>query len=216
LLLSIPNGAIPAVAGTGLPTNFYNFSTAPTNIANSDAIVSTFGPPTATFTTLTPVFPPGGSSVSETDLQGFVGASGTNFSSDPATDHNSYFLITGFLAVRTAGTQQFQLKSDDGSQLILGGQLFLNNDGDHGFQGPTDTVTFAQPGLYSFQLKFFEDGGGIGMSLLQDINNVGVFGGIATSDLYASLGAVSGVPEPATFAFAASALVALALRRRLR
>jgi hypothetical protein len=215
LVLNTPDGPIPGSAGDGLPTSFYNFATAPNSIANSDAIVSTFGPPTATFTTLTPVFPVGGNSTSEGPLQTFVGSNGTNFSSNPSTTHNSYFLITGFLAVRAAGTQRFQLLSDDGSQFLIGGQVLINNDGDHGYGGTSDQVTFTQAGLYSFQLKFFEDGGGIGLALYQDTLGSGPFNTIAPSDLYSSVG-TTGTPEPASFLLAGGVLGILMLRRPLR
>ena len=50
----------------------------------------------------------------------------------------------------------FHIPSDDGSAVDIQGTRVLNNDGIHGFGGPSTTVAFTTPGLYAIDILFFE------------------------------------------------------------
>jgi hypothetical protein len=89
--------------------------------------------------------------------------------------------ITGTLLVAAPGTYTFNLVSDDGSYLFIGGNIVVNNGGAH---GPTSISNSAllTAGNHPFEVQFWENG--IGQS--------GV-------DLNLPQG-VAFVPEPATWA----------------
>jgi len=65
-------------------------------------------------------------------------------------------VVTGYIAITQAGTYTFNLGSDDGSLLYIGGQQIINNDGQHNFQTDTQQVIFSAAGLYAITLDDFE------------------------------------------------------------
>jgi large repetitive protein len=89
---------------------------------------------------------------------GFV----STFSLTPATANpldNFGFVFTGFLQVPTTGTYTFYTSSDDGSKLWVNNVLVVNNDGAHGTQERSGTITLSA-GYYPIRCEFFEAGGG--------------------------------------------------------
>ena len=66
---------------------------------------------------------------------------------------------TGQFTVDAADQFQFILNSDDGSRLFIDGQLVIDNDGLHAPVTETATIDLAA-GAHSFELLYFEAGGG--------------------------------------------------------
>ncbi|MEM6641212.1 MAG: PA14 domain-containing protein, partial [Pseudomonadota bacterium] len=61
--------------------------------------------------------------------------------------------------VATAGQYTFFTRSDDGSKLIIDGQVIVDNDGLHGARTRSGTVTLS-PGQHDLRIEFFEKFGG--------------------------------------------------------
>jgi hypothetical protein len=167
--------AMPANAGTGLAGSFYSFGSGTTigSLAVANSLIGAASGPTATFTTATVCFPDcAGRSFSDTSsLTNLLNGHVSNFSyavpasGIPASVSESAMVLTGFIAVNQAGTYNFNLGSDDGSQLTIGGQTVITNDFDHGFQNDTGSATFTTAGLYAINVLFFEDTGSTGLDL---------------------------------------------------
>lgn len=69
---------------------------------------------------------------------------------------------TGWLKVDTAGSYTLFVSSDDGSRVYLNGALVINNDGLHGMQERSGTLTLAS-GFHHLRVEFFEGTGGAGL-----------------------------------------------------
>ncbi len=81
---------------------------------------------------------------------------------------NYAFLWEGMIKIDVAARYTFEICSDDGSRLWIGtgythGTSRINNDGAHGNQCRTDTITLA-PGMYPIALGYFQAGGGAELS----------------------------------------------------
>ena len=66
--------------------------------------------------------------------------------------------FTGYVTVPTDGIYSFYTNSDDGSQLFIGSQLVVDNDGDHGVQERTGSIGL-QAGTHAFTVTYYQDGG---------------------------------------------------------
>lgn len=99
----------------------------------------------------------------ETGTVTVLNRSSTNGSMWPGGP-DDYFACqyTGRIEVEQAGTWTFYTESDDGSKLWVDGQLVVDNDGTHGMQTRSGTITLT-PGAYDFMVRFFEDSGGAGL-----------------------------------------------------
>lgn len=69
------------------------------------------------------------------------------------------YIYRGFITLSEAGDYQFSTRSDDGSVVLINGELVVDNDGGHAPATVTNTVTFA-PSTYSLEVRYFEQGGG--------------------------------------------------------
>jgi hypothetical protein len=69
---------------------------------------------------------------------------------------------TGLLQVDTAGSYTFYTSSDDGSQLLVDGALVVDNDGHHGNQERSGTVTLS-PGYHTIVVTYFQAAGGLSL-----------------------------------------------------
>ncbi|HEY0434125.1 MAG TPA: alpha-L-fucosidase [Chitinophagaceae bacterium] len=84
-----------------------------------------------------------------------------DISEKQGSDHYAY-LFSGVINIPADGVYTFYLSSDDGSQLLIGDQLIVNNDGLHGLGDKSAQVALAK-GAHAFVLKFFEKTGGDGL-----------------------------------------------------
>jgi len=69
---------------------------------------------------------------------------------------------TGEIEIEQAGSWTFYTESDDGSQLWINGQLIVDNDGTHGMQTRSGSITLTA-GKHEFMVRYFEDSGGAGL-----------------------------------------------------
>ena len=83
---------------------------------------------------------------------------------DPG-DTDSYGIrYTGYIYISTPGLHTFETSSDDGSKVFLNGVEVVDNDGDHGVQSRSGTVTLSV-GLHEVTILFYENGGGSSLSV---------------------------------------------------
>jgi PA14 domain/PEP-CTERM motif len=178
-----------ARAASGLNGSYYEFDSTPGTIANTQALIAASSGPTATFTATTVCFPSCDNTIDDgSTLAQFLDGNATNISPNAVTDLSDHgVVLTGFLNITTSATYDFELASDDGSGLWIDGSLFIDNDGDHGFQGITNSIMLSA-GLHPIEVLQFEDGGVTGLSLWENGNPVGG-DSIVTG----------GVPEPSTW-----------------
>ncbi len=82
------------------------------------------------------------------------------------TDRGSNFglVFDGYLTVPTAGEYTFYTTSDDGSALYIDGKKVVDNDGAHGMQERSGTVTLSK-GPHRIRVEFFQGGGGKGLEV---------------------------------------------------
>ncbi len=77
---------------------------------------------------------------------------------------NFGFRYTGFVKVPKRGVYQFVVTSDDGSRLLIDGDVVVDNDGLHSLREKTGLVALA-PGLHAIQVDFFERDGGFDLKV---------------------------------------------------
>jgi len=68
------------------------------------------------------------------------------------------FAFDGYLKIASAGTYTFYTNSDDGSQLLIDGQLVVQNDGLHALTERSGSV-FLGSGMHSIQAFYFDKDG---------------------------------------------------------
>ncbi len=78
---------------------------------------------------------------------------------DPGDTDTFSIRYTGYIQIATAGSYTFYTTSDDGSKLYIDGTQIVNNDGDHGSQERSGSVTLTA-GFHQIQVLFYENGGG--------------------------------------------------------
>ena len=83
----------------------------------------------------------------------------SNIDLSPRDSDNQFgFLFTGYLNAPTDGLYTFHTSSDDGSQLFIGDQQVVNNDGTHAENEESGLIGL-QAGLHPFTVLFFENAG---------------------------------------------------------
>ncbi len=101
--------------------------------------------------------------VTRTDTQIAYTSVSTAWSGLPTTMADTFASRhTGWLKIDTAGSYTLFISSDDGSRVYLDGALLINNDGLHGMQERSATVTL-NAGYHHLRVEFFESGGGAGL-----------------------------------------------------
>ena len=172
---------VPTGAGTGLAVKYYTFgNTEPTSWANASSMIAAGSGPVATFNTTQICYPncAGGTiNDSSTTMQQYVANGASNFaytvpsSQIPTTIANSAMVITGYLDITQAGTYTFNLGSDDGSLLYIGGQQIINGDSQRNQATGTQQVSFTQAGLYAITIDYYEVSGSAGLDFYASAPN---------------------------------------------
>ena len=88
------------------------------------------------------------------------------------------FLWEGSINIPVTGSYTFETRSDDGSKLYIGtynnaSTALVNNDGLHGTQSATGTITLTA-GVYPIAITFFEQGGGDAMEVYWQSTAAGI------------------------------------------
>ena len=78
---------------------------------------------------------------------------------DPGDTNTFSIRYVGYLQIDTPGSYTFYTSSDDGSKLFIDGTEIVSNDGLHGTQERSGTVSLTT-GLHDITVLFFENGGG--------------------------------------------------------
>jgi len=87
------------------------------------------------------------------------------FQLQPRTQNDRFgFVFTGHLSVPVEGIYRLFTTSDDGSRLLIGNTLVVNNDGAHGSIERSGTIAL-QAGLHAITVSFFENAGGETLSV---------------------------------------------------
>lgn len=224
-------GAVPVTAGSGLLGSYYKFNSSNNigSLANANQLISSSTGPTATFTTTEVCFPDcAGTSLSDSStmtqlLNGHTSTFSYTGASQPTSIDHTAMVLTGYIAITQTGTYNFNLGSDDGSSLTIGGTTVISNDYDHAFQFYNGSATFTQTGLYAISIQYFEDSGATGLDFYgSGPSGTCIFGRTAscaagserTSLFYGSL--PTAAPEPASLAIFGAGLAGLAAVRRYR
>jgi hypothetical protein len=225
-------GAIPMDPGTGLLGKYYKLNTGyVTSLSQSTQLIATSGGPTATFTTTAVCFPNCNLSTvpdASTSLAGLLGSYASNLvynvppSMIPTAVDHSAMTITGYIAIAQAGTYNFNLASDDGSQLTIGNQVVIAGGALHSFSTASGAADFTAAGLYAISIQYFENAGYTGLEFwASDGNGTCIVGrgancnGTATTTLFYS-SASSSAPEPGAITMFTVGLAGLVLAARRR
>ncbi|SDQ26024.1 PA14 domain-containing protein [Flagellimonas zhangzhouensis] len=83
---------------------------------------------------------------------------------DPGDTDNFSIRYTGYIQIDTQGSYTFYTTSDDGSKLYIDGTQVVDNDGAHGSQERSGSITLTS-GLHDITVLFFENGGGENLSV---------------------------------------------------
>ncbi|RIV43014.1 PA14 domain-containing protein [Flagellimonas pelagia] len=110
---------------------------------------------------------PSGSTVDNIPTSGALGTGTyTSFDVDALQNQEDpgdtdYFSIRydGYIQIDAAGSYTFYTSSDDGSKLYIDGSEVVDNDGAHGTQERSGSISLTA-GLHSIRVLFFENGGG--------------------------------------------------------
>ncbi len=84
---------------------------------------------------------------------------------DPTRVEYVGYRYSGYIDLLQDDVYLFTLVSDDGSRLLLDGDVVVDNDGLHGSQGLTGTVALAE-GMHEISVEWFNQTGGADLDLL--------------------------------------------------
>jgi len=65
------------------------------------------------------------------------------------------FIFTGYISIPETGSYSFCLKTNDGSDLFIGGELACDNDQHNGYKVSTGSI-YLQKGIHPYTLRYFE------------------------------------------------------------
>lgn len=86
----------------------------------------------------------------------------------PADRSDNYaLLLHGFVEVPQDGSYTFSTASDDGSQLLIGNQLVVENDGLHGVRTRSGSIGLSA-GRHALKILYFQAGGGQALTVSYD------------------------------------------------
>lgn len=149
-------GALPAVlAGTGLTGAVYDRSGRFDSVDQLISQSATQSAPNHRFAASKIDF---GDPGDERTLGEFLGSNGVA-ATGAGTDFTSIGLkLSGYIWLE-AGAHVITVRSDDGFQLSLGGEIISRYAGDRGFEGTSRQIDVAQDGLYAIELYYFDNQG---------------------------------------------------------
>ena len=78
--------------------------------------------------------------------------------SDRQRDNGFAMLFAGFISVPKDGIYTFYTRSDDGSRLLIGDQVVVDNDGTHAAIEKQGSIALAE-GLHALRVQYFENAG---------------------------------------------------------
>jgi alpha-L-fucosidase len=88
-----------------------------------------------------------------------------NFGFGPRRDQEHFaFVYAGYIDVPATGVYTFSTESDDGSRLLIGAEVVVDNDGLHGMARKKGTIALSA-GLHPITVEFFEKTGGDGLTI---------------------------------------------------
>ena len=86
-------------------------------------------------------------------------------------DNNFGTRYTGYIDIPKDNVYSFYLSSDDGSQLLVGDTLVVNNDGLHGVVEKKGKI-FLKKGYHRMAVLFFQKGGGFALNLEYESSDI--------------------------------------------
>jgi hypothetical protein len=126
----------------------------------------------------------------------------SNFTLQPRTQDDYFnFKFNGYLDIETEGTYYFTISSDDGSRLILDGQVIANNDGLHGNRTVASDTVYLTVGPHAIEVQYFDDVGGNSLTVKYRGPGIGdgtTFVTIPDSALKSGTYTPAPVPDPPT------------------
>ncbi len=88
-----------------------------------------------------------------------------NYNLTPADTTAQFgFSFTGYINIPTDGQYTFYTSSDDGSRLLIGSSLVVDNDGLHALQEKSGTIGL-KAGKHAITVNYFQQGGGSSLSV---------------------------------------------------
>lgn len=91
-----------------------------------------------------------------------------NFSLDKHLRSEKFgFRFDGYLKIDKAGAYTFSTRSNDGSKLFIGGDLVVNNDGNHGMEEKSGRINL-EPGCHQFTLDYAQGGDQFGLEVFYE------------------------------------------------
>ena len=79
--------------------------------------------------------------------------------------------FTGYVRVPESTVYTFYLTSDDGSELVIDGQIVVDNDGYHGTREQAGMIAL-EAGFHPITLRYFQASGGKALSLEAEIEGL--------------------------------------------
>ena len=162
--LTLPTGTLLQVGACGLWGKYYDITYVAAAVSNA---LLTYASADQYFASMTPSLSASSCERGETFDFGSDTA-GTNglayfpgkYYSLPGNRTSSFVAWwTGKIRIAEAGTYTFATTSDDGSMLYIDGEVVANNDGDHGVQTRSGSITL-EVGLHDIAIAFAQGGGG--------------------------------------------------------
>lgn len=198
-------GDIPGFAGNGLKGEIWTSSVS--SIAGTRNIMGA-NPANATFQATNINYL---NDLIGTPLSTWLGADAASLSGisgDTAISALS-IRLTGYIAIANAGTLRFNVESDDGMELKIGGESVTSYDGDRGFGGSPASAEFSEAGLYQIELIYWANGAGSsGLKFSWNAADPGNLDVVPEASLY------SVIPAPSAIGVLGMAGLVAARRRR--
>ncbi|WP_421878123.1 beta strand repeat-containing protein [Pacificispira sp.] len=139
-------------AGGGLQGEIYDTNSSLDDLNDADSLIAAGGAD-VTFTSTTVDYD-GGSTLGQ-----FLGSDAASASGTTGASAETFVVkLTGYVFIE-AGSHNFQVTTDDGFRLKIGGQMVTQFDGNRASDSSSGTFTAAEDGLYPIEVVYWENGG---------------------------------------------------------